>query len=157
MITILQFININLAEHREIVTEFRRDSFKASFGDDIDFDKENYLHWLKEKIIDYPNGFVLAKKANKYVGQIELSVRKYNDIDIGYVHLYYLIFEERGKGLGQVLHDYAKRFFKAKNINEFHLRVSPSNTAAIRYYRKMGMNEIGPEMNGKVIRMKGIL
>src|SRR5699024_7133080 len=128
VIKILQFINIDLESeiHSEKVTKFRRDSFKVSFGDEFDFDEGNYLHWLKGKTIDYPKGFVLVKKNNQYVGQLELSIREYNDKSIGYVHLYYLIFEERGKGLGQVLHDYAKKFFKANKINEFHLRVSPN-------------------------------
>lgn len=154
---ILQFINIDLdsEKHREIVTKFRRDSFEVSFGDEFDFDKEDYLHWLKGKIADSPKGFVLVKKDNNYVGQLELSIRQYEGRDIGYVHLYYLTLMERGKSIGQELHDYARRFFKANNINEFHLRVSSTNTSAIKFYRKIGMNEIGPEVNGKVIRMKG--
>ncbi|MCF3944726.1 GNAT family N-acetyltransferase [Oceanobacillus alkalisoli] len=153
----LQFVNIDLdsEKHREIVTKFRRDSFEVSFGDGFDFDEEDYLHWLKEKIADYPKGFVLVKKNNNYVGQLELSVRQYEGKDIGYVHLYYLTSVERGKSIGQELHDYARQFFKANNIKEFHLRVSPTNIFAIKFYRKIGMNEIGPEVNGKVIRMKG--
>lgn len=154
---IFRFVNIDLdsEKHREIVTKFRRDSFELSFGDGFDFDEEDYLHWLKEKIVDYPKGFVLVKENNKYVGQLELSIREYVGKDIGYVHLYYLISEERGKSMGQELDDYARQFFKDNNINEFHLRVSSTNISAIKFYRKIGMNEIGPEVNEKVIRMQG--
>ncbi|WP_251660917.1 GNAT family N-acetyltransferase [Sporosarcina aquimarina] len=159
MRNILQFVNINLdsEKHREIVTKFRRDSFEVSFGDGIDFDEEDYLHWLKEKIVDNPNGFVLVMEDNKYVGQIELTIREYEGKNIGYVHLYYLISEERSKSKGQKLDDYAREFFKDNNINEFHLRVSPTNISAIKFYCKIGMNEIGLEVNGKVIRMQGFV
>lgn len=159
MRNILQFINIDLnsEKHRKKVIEFRRDSFIASFGDDSDFDKEDYFRLLKEKIANYPDGFVLVKEDNKYIGQLELSIREYESKNIGYIHLYYLNKEERGKGKGQQLHEYAKQFFKNNNINEFHLRVSPTNTSAIKFYRKIGMNEIGPEVNGKVIRMQGFV
>lgn len=157
MRNIFQFVNIDLdsEKHFKEITAFRRDSFIVSFGDDSGFDKEDYFRLLKEKIANYPKGFVLVKEDDKYIGQLELSIREYEGEDIGYIHLYYLIREERGKGKGQQLHDYAKQFFKNNNINEFHLRVSPTNTSAINFYRKNGMNEIGPEMNGKVIRMKG--
>ncbi|UJL48169.1 GNAT family N-acetyltransferase [Virgibacillus sp. NKC19-16] len=153
----LQFININLEKHCKEVVEFRRDSFVVSFGDASGFDKEDYLHSMKEKIANYPEGFVLVKENNKYIGQLELSIREYEGKDIGYVHLYYLTQEERGKGKGQELHDYAKQFFKSNNVNEFHLRASPTNTSAIKFYRKIGMNEIGPEVNGKVVRMRAYI
>lgn len=156
---ILQFVNINLSseKHREIVTKFRRDSFEVSFGDRFDFDEEDYLHWLKEKTADYSRGFVLVKKDNRYVGQLELSIKEYEGKDIGYIHLYYLISEERGKSIGQELHDFARQFIRTNNMNEFHLRVSLTNISAIKFYRKIGMNEIGPEVNGKVIRMRGFV
>jgi len=154
---ILQFITINVEQHSNVVIKFRSDSFAVSFGDSSDFDKENYLRSLKEKTTIYPEGFVLAKEDNRYVGQLELSIREYEGKDIGFVHLYYLTPEERGKGKGQELHDYAKEFFKNNHVSEFHLRVSPTNTAAMKFYRKIGMNEIGPEVNGKVVRMRAYL
>src|SRR5699024_3895900 len=108
-----------------------------------------------EKIGDYPKGFVLVKENDKFVGQLELSIQEYEGKYIGYVHLYYLVSDERGKRKGQKLHGYTRQFFKDNNVNEFHLRVSPINTSAIKFYRKIGMNEIGPEVSGKVIRMRG--
>ena len=155
--SILQFININLKSHCDEVVKFRKDSFVVSFGDASDFDEEDYLYWLKKKTANYPEGFVLAMEDNKYVGQLELSVQEYEGKEIGYVHLYYLTPEERGKGKGQQLHDYVKQFFKSNNVSEYHLRVSPANTSAVKFYRRMGMTEIGSEMNGKVIRMKAYL
>jgi len=49
----------------------------------------------------------LVKENNKYVGQFELSIRIYEGKYIGYVHLYYLVSDERGKSKGQELHDHS--------------------------------------------------
>jgi len=54
------------------------------------------------------------KKSNQPIGQLELSVRDYEGKDIGYVHLYYLVLEKRGLGMGKDLHDYALDFLGTK-------------------------------------------
>ncbi|MET1249970.1 hypothetical protein ABWW58_14415 [Sporolactobacillus sp. STCC-11] len=46
------------------------------------------------------------------IGQSELSIREYEGKGIGYVHLFYLIAEKRGNGLGHEIQQYAMRFFK---------------------------------------------
>lgn len=153
----LQFKTIDPDTQSEQALEFRKDSFKVSFGDADNFDEVDYLQWLKEKTTDYPDGFVMVEKQGETIGQVELSIREYEDKTIGYVNLYYLIPSSRGSGHGEELHAYAKDFFRSRNVTEFHLRVAPSNTSAIKFYRKIGMEEIGPEVDGKVIRMKGSL
>lgn len=60
-------------------------------------------------------------------------------------------------GLGSLLHDYSIKFFKDNYVSEYHLRVSPSNEHAIAFYRKNGMKQIKSEMDGKVLRMSGII
>ena len=72
--------------------------------------------------------------------------------------MYYLVPKKRGNGKGIELHNYAKQFFKSNEVDEYHLRVSTTNSPAIKFYRKIGMEEVGPEVEGKkVIRMKGNL
>ena len=147
-----------MEKHREVVIKFRKDSFMISFGDSSGLGEiEDYLSWLKDKIAVFPEGFVLVEDDGALIGQLELSIREYEGKDIGYINLYYLVPEKRGNGHGQELHNYANHFFKKHHVHEFHLRVSPTNTSAIRFYRKIGMEEVGPEVDGKVIRMKGYL
>jgi RimJ/RimL family protein N-acetyltransferase len=154
----VKFEKIDIKKHRDEVVKFRKDSFKISFGDTSGFgEEEEYLHWLDEKIRDFPKGIVLVEEDGKYIGQLELTIRQYECREIGYVNLYYLIPEMRGKGKGKELHNYAKQFFQSNKVSEYHLRVSPSNTAAIKFYLKVGMKEFSPEVDGKVIRMKGYL
>ncbi|MFB5664240.1 GNAT family N-acetyltransferase [Alteribacillus sp. HJP-4] len=152
------FEEIDIKKHRDTVVQFRKDSFYVSFGDAMEFgEEEEYLSWLDEKIRDFPEGFVLAKEDGNYIGQLELTIREYEGNKIGYVNLYYLTPEMRGQGKGKALHHYAKQFFKNNEVSEYHLRVSPSNNNAIKFYRTIGMDEVGTEVDGKVIRMKGYL
>lgn len=154
---VLKFIEIDIKKHHKEVVEFRRDSFRVSFGETTNFEEADYLSWLEEKIAEFPAGFVLIEEDEKYIGQLELSIREYERKNIGYVHLYYLIPEKRGFGIGKELQNYAIQFFEKNKINEYHLRVSPTNTGAIRFYRKVGMEEAGSEVAGRVIRMRGYL
>lgn len=152
----ISFVPINVKDHRDVVIPFRKDSFHVSFGSTDDFQgEEDYLTWLEEKKKAFPKGFMMVKRNDAIIGQIELSTQVYDGKLIGYVHLYYLIKEERGNGTGDKLHEYAQQYFRNYGVNEFHLRVSPTNKPALQFYRKSGLEEIGPEFDGKVIRMKG--
>ncbi|WP_370642439.1 GNAT family N-acetyltransferase [Virgibacillus salidurans] len=154
----LHFDKIDLIKDRDTVIRFRRDSFVISFGDDSGLGKESeYLDWLEDKIAHFPAGFVLVKENDEPIGQLELSIREYEGENIGYVHLYYLTPKKRGSGVSRELHHYAMQFFKTRNVNEFHLRVATGNTNAIKFYIKNGMQKVGPELDGKVFRMKGII
>lgn len=149
---------IDVIKHRKFVIPFRRDSFIVSFGTDDDFGSEgDYLNWLQINSEQFPDGFVLVIEGNNPIGQLELTIREYKGNRIGYVNLYYLIPEKRGTGVGKKLHEYALDFFERNKINEYHLRVSPNNVQAIAFYEKNGMQKLETELDGKVVRMRGIL
>jgi ribosomal protein S18 acetylase RimI-like enzyme len=152
----LHFEPIDVTKHRTFIIRFRRDSFIISFGSDKDLGNvEEYLDWVKIKSNRYPGGFVLVMEDDVPIGQLELTIKEYKGSKVGYVNLYYLIPEKRGMGLGKELHRYALHFFKKYGVKEYHLRVSPTNRNALSFYRKNGMQEVGFELEGKVIRMKG--
>ncbi|MFD1172968.1 GNAT family N-acetyltransferase [Oceanobacillus picturae] len=155
----LTFEAIDVMKHQAKVITFRKDSFRVSFGDTSDFgDEEDYLHWLEEKKHAFPAGFMLVRENGAYIGQLELSIKVNNDGEsIGYIHLFYLVPEKRGQGKGLELYQYAKQFFLQYKVACYELRVSPSNTAAINFYRKIGMEPIKTEFDGKVVRMRGML
>ncbi|GER66539.1 hypothetical protein BpJC7_15430 [Weizmannia acidilactici] len=151
----MEFIPINVNQHLQFILSFRSDSFIVSFGTDEDFDEKEYLEWLQKQSAKFPEGFMLVAENAVPIGQLELTVKEYEGKPIGYVNLYYLVPEKRGLGLGALLHAYAMNFFKKRKVNEYHLRVSPTNKQAVAFYQKMGMKQLKPEMDGKVIRMAG--
>lgn len=151
----LTFRSIDLEKDRNAIIEFRKDSFLASFGELTGFHEEKYLKYVQEGLYQFPEGYVISEKDGEVVGQLELSVRMYDGKPIGYIHLFYLVPEQRGKGHSQDLQKYAVDFFRKHRMDEYHLRVAPGNPRARRFYEKNGMKEIGPELEGKVIRMQG--
>ncbi|WP_010650365.1 GNAT family N-acetyltransferase [Oceanobacillus massiliensis] len=152
----LCYKTIDSAKDQETVIHFRRDSFIESFGSDEAFGRdEDYIVWLQRKIADFPEGFVMLWDKNKPVGQLELSIKIFDGKEIGYVHLFYLIPEKRGSGLGDELHRYAMQFFRQYGVSEYYLRVAPANKRACGFYQKKGMEKTADEMDGKVIRMRG--
>jgi GNAT superfamily N-acetyltransferase len=152
----MEFIPINIDKHRDYILPFRKDSFIVSFGTDEGLgDEQDYLNWVHLQVQKNPKGFVLVVENEVPVGQLELTVKEYVGKEIGYVNLYYLVPEKRGMGLGSLLHAYAIQFFKEHGLNEYHLRVSPTNTHALTFYKRNGMKQIDIEFDGKVIRMAG--
>jgi ribosomal protein S18 acetylase RimI-like enzyme len=153
----ITFRTIDLKKDRTSIINFRKDSFIVSFGNLVGFHEGLYLTYVQKKIEQYPKGFVIAELDGKTIGQLELSVKEYQGRKIGYVHLFYLVPEQRGLGNGNELFTYAIEFFKKRSLEEYHLRVVPENYRARRFYEKHGLKEIGPELDGKVIRMQGFI
>ncbi|MBH0229211.1 GNAT family N-acetyltransferase [Halobacillus yeomjeoni] len=151
----LEFHTIDLKRDRDRILQFRRSSFIESFRDCSSFDKNEYLTWIAGKVREFPDGFVVVWDQKQSVGQVECSIRMYEGERIGYVHLFYLISEKRSMGLGARMHEYALHFFQKHHVEEFHLRVSPTNKSALEFYKKIQMKYCGSELDGKVIRMKG--
>jgi GrpB-like predicted nucleotidyltransferase (UPF0157 family)/GNAT superfamily N-acetyltransferase len=97
---------------------------------------EEYLSWLQMRREQYPLGQVLAFEGRENVGQLELTLREGGKV--GYVNLYYLRPEYRGRGYGKLLHEYVEMFFRPFDVQRLELRVSQSNARAIRFYEKLG-------------------
>jgi len=110
---------------------------------------------MEDRINKFPEGQLIIEDNNKPIGQVGFDIQEYNGEKIGYVNLFYLIPEYRGRGIGKELIRYVEEFFIKSNISEYHLRVSSRNERAISLYTKMGMTEIN-EDDGK-LRMKKVL
>jgi ribosomal protein S18 acetylase RimI-like enzyme len=152
----VRFATIDLERHADLCVAFRRDSFVVSFGDDQRFLEQNgkdgslYIDWLEQRVASYPAGHVHLWRGSEIVGQIEMVVRPDGT---GYVNLLYLAAPARGRGLGDVLHDYATRLFAREGITVAHLSVSPSNARALRYYEKHGWQDLGPSPRSPEVRL----
>jgi ribosomal protein S18 acetylase RimI-like enzyme len=155
----LKFRTIDIEKDKDMIIKFRKDSYVVSFGSEEGFgDEIAYISRIKERVNKFPNGQVIIEKDNLPIGQMELQIRDFDGMEIGYVNLFYLIPEYRGKGLGKDLIRYAEDFFRKSNVTEYHLRVSPTNERAIRLYTNSGMVKLREE-NEKylVYRMRKLL
>jgi ribosomal protein S18 acetylase RimI-like enzyme len=145
----ITFKPINLDIHKDLCIKFREDSFVVSFGNADRFYEtdgkgaDRYIKFLMAKIEKDPATAVHVYEDNQIIGQMELG-RLRNDQTTGYVNLYYLIPEKRGKGLGLQLDQYAMNYFKNIGLRKVRLSVSPTNNQALSYYKKMGWIDLGP-------------
>jgi len=149
------FRNIDLPRDSETIIKFRRDSYIISFGDERLFgDNLSYLKKITERLLKFPGGLVIVEADGEPVGQVELQIKQVENKDIGYVNLFYLIPEFRGKGYGLHLIKYAEDFFSQYNMKEYQLRVSPTNKSAVRFYKKHGFDQIRIEEEESVPRYR---
>ncbi|MBL0389326.1 GNAT family N-acetyltransferase [Tumebacillus sp. ITR2] len=151
----LTFCAIDPERDRALIVPNRRDSFVASFGTDESYGRdEDYLSWLAMRREQFPLGQVLAFEGRECVGQLELTLREGGQM--GYVNLYYLRPEYRGRGYGKRLHEYVEQFFRPFQVQKLELRVAQTNARAIRFYEKMGFEVLYEEelREHKVYRMR---
>jgi ribosomal protein S18 acetylase RimI-like enzyme len=155
----LTFAPIDLGAHADFCGRFRADSFFASFGKTEGFHRkgaqapitlypggesiEEYLEWLAKRMSDLPGSCVHAWLDGEIIGQIEMG-RFRLDPSIGYVNLFYLIPECRGRGLGAQLDRFAVDFLHLGGYRSARLCVSPTNHRAVAFYQKNAWRDLGP-------------
>jgi GNAT superfamily N-acetyltransferase len=115
---ILSFLPIDFTRHVREVTLFREDSFVCSFGNTGRLwregdSAEQFVMRLMAKAIEDPMSSVHIWLEREIVGQMEFSSYK-ADPSIGYVNLFYLIPEMRGKGFSDDLDRHATLYLKSK-------------------------------------------
>ncbi len=143
----LIFRKINLEEHSETCLKFRADSFYTSFGAESAFWGDDgkggvrYLEWLKTQDSREYGAFHIWKK-DEIIGQMELGFLR-DDRTWGYINLFYLRVEERGKGYSKYLDDFAIQFLQNQGVHRAKLSVSPTNERAWHYYLKNGWRDGG--------------
>ena len=143
--TKLTYRPLNLHHHRDLIIQYRVDAFICSFGNADKFWKkdpqaEQYIEWLHSKLAIDPNSMAHVLLDDVIIGQIELGHFK-NDPKIGYVYLFYLVPEMRGKNLASQLDQYAMHYFHNEGYKSAMLSVSPSNTRVIKFYERMGWHK----------------
>lgn len=147
---------IDPVKDRDTAINIRRDSFDVSFQDpDGMGDPQGYLIWMEMCNFMFPGSFAMMEKDGELVGQIELELLDYFNKRIGYVDLFYLLPKYRGKGIGSEQINYAETFFRKLGMDEYHLRVSPTNEPALKFYKKHGFEFIMEEqLNHRVWRLR---
>ena len=143
---------MDLARHAADCIAFRRDAYLASFGspdgldDEMGADNARYLESLRTRIAEVPEGNAHLWHGERIVGQTEMRLVE-GESGVGYVNLFYLVPEFRGRGLGRVLHEHAVAVFSRLGRPRLRLSVSTHNAAAIAFYRKLGWVTVGTRPN----------
>lgn len=129
-------------DDRKTIIEFRRDAHLISFGNVDDFDEDKYLQFVQKGSSLQPDGFVFAIHNGKQIGQMEMHFKEKDNQKYGFINLFYLIPEYRGKGFSHHLNSYATNYFKENGCTHCLLRAEKNNQRAIRFYEKNGFYPI---------------
>lgn len=140
-------IDLDKDKDKDIAIKFLADSFLISFGTDKGFwelygrDGQGYIDELKKRDPKKSGSFHIWKK-DKIIGQTNLSLFR-DDVTWGYVNLYYLKKEFRGKGHSKFIDIFAVNILKGLGVHKAKLSVSPTNTRAMKFYEKNGWVDKG--------------
>ena len=125
------------------------DACRASFGREATVSAiADHTRWLRARVEEFPDGHVLACLGDRCVGQLEVQV-PYGKT-AGYVNLFWVAPEFRGRGYGRRLQMYAERYCRSWEADRIELDVSPQNARAVGFYRHLGyhMREVGNSYAG---------
>ena len=129
---------------------FRREMYVTAFGTDDGLDEEmgpddsKYLEQLREKMAEFPEGNVHLWHGGRIAGQLEMRLPE-TEAHVGYVSLLFVAADQRGRGLGRRLHDYALEVTRHRGRRLMRLSVSLANVPAIMFYRRLGWRMAGPK------------
>ena len=133
----LTYRTIDPLRDAELLVRHQIDACVATYGDDSRYQgTPQYLRWVAAKVEEFPEGFLLAFRDDRCVGQLELEVPY--GLTTGYVDLFYVTPEFRGIGFGRLLHERAEFYFRSWEASVVRLHVSPTNGPALRFYERMG-------------------
>jgi ribosomal protein S18 acetylase RimI-like enzyme len=134
---VLDFRRIDASRDADLIVAHYLDAMSATFGHQRPFPgRDHHIRWVRSKIEEFPDGFVLAYLADECVGQLQLQVPY--GLTTGYVNLFYVAPEFRRQGFGRRLHAYAERYFRSWEACRADLHVSPLNIPALKFYRSVG-------------------
>ncbi len=147
--SVLIFKSIDLDTDIDLCIRFRIDTAICAFGTAERFHEpdgkgaERYAAWLRARAELLPGSMVHLWRDEVIIGQIEMGLVP-SDPSIGYVNLFYLTPETRGKGLGVLLEAYAWAYLSGLGCSALRLSVSPTNKAAWMFCDKHGWQDLGP-------------
>lgn len=140
---------IDLARDLETCVRFRRDAYVATFGsvegmdEELGADNAKYLENLRLRIAELPSANAHLWSGERIVGQAEMRLVD-EDATLGYVNLFYVVPELRGRGLGTILHRHAISVFSGLGKRAIRLSVAARNAQALTFYRRLGWRVVGP-------------
>lgn len=154
----LAFRPVDLEAHIDVCVLFRIDTHMCGFGSADRFHEsdgkgaERYADWLRQRSTALPGCLVHVWQGEDIVGQIEMG-RMASDATIGYVNLFYLVPEMRGRGVGALLEAYAWTFLSGLGCQALRLSASPTNTPAWTFYQRGGWQDLGPREDAPYVNL----
>lgn len=126
---------LSFEQDKNKILEFRKDAQLVSEGTLTNYDFAAYLERMQRRIESNSDGQVFIIDNRHVIGQIGAELRG----NEGYVNLFYLVPEFRGRGYGRKMIAWVEEYFIKQGIRTYKLRVARSNKQALHLYKKSGL------------------
>lgn len=138
----LRRVCIDPSLHRETYERSYADAWLAAHGNLRGFDAAPYYHAACEHYARDREAVMLLYDGERCAGLIDLDTGRGAHADYGWVSLFYLAADYRGRGLGAQLLEIAEEKYRALGRRAIRLHVAEDNLAALAFYRKNGFAEL---------------
>lgn len=148
----IEFKSADLQRDINSCIEFRKDSFRINYGSEKSFEKEmgeqgeGYAERLTAFQKEHPYGVIHVWRGGNIIGQIEFRVEELFT-DKAFIPLFYLVPEERGSGIGSLMHDYLIETLREQGCNGARILVSSVNDRGVAFYKKHGWRYAKPDLS----------
>lgn len=123
--------------------DFRLDTYIESFqtdkgfGDSVGGSFNEYQATIISRMAQGTRRYIRAFYKDQVLGQLEYAFTSPLP-ELGYINLFYLVPEWRGKGIANLLMDYLVLEMKQQQLKGILLSVSKTNQRAQAFYKKYG-------------------
>ncbi|MEJ2794626.1 GNAT family N-acetyltransferase [Iodobacter sp. LRB] len=139
----MEFKKIDVQCDFDLCLKFRKDAYLCSFHtldsftEFVGVDGADYHHKILSRIDDPQWGYFHVYSEGQIIGQIEFKTYSHLE-QTGYVHLFYLAPEYRGKGYFKLLNQFVITRLQAASCVAAVLALGRENRAAMEAYQKNG-------------------
>ncbi|STR45279.1 GNAT family N-acetyltransferase [Iodobacter fluviatilis] len=139
----MEFKKIDPQHDFDLCLQFRKDAYFCSFQtwagftEFVGLDGADYHHKILSRIDDPRWGYFHVHSEGQIIGQIEFKTYSHLE-QTGYVHLFYLAPEYRGKGYFKQLNQFVMAQLENANCAVAVLALGRENHAAMGAYQKNG-------------------
>ena len=138
----LRHVCIDPADCRDLYEDCYADAWLAAHGTLRGYDPEPYFRAACEHHRADPESVMLLYEGEKFAGLIDLDTERGRHADYGWVTLFYLRPEYRGRGLGVQLLGRAVAKYRRLGRGAIRLHVSDDNGMAKAFYRANEFEEL---------------
>lgn len=138
----LRVIPVDLDTEADWYLDCYAETWKAAHGTLDGFAPEPYLDAAKRHVADHPQALMKVMRFDEPIGIVELDTRRKAAEGVGWICLFYIQEQYRGKSYGLQLLGHAVSLYHHLGREKLRLSVASDNPRAIRFYEKCEFREI---------------
>lgn len=138
-------LDLKRREEAELYQACYEDAWKASHGSSRGFVPGVYLSAARAHAKEAPESLVRVLSGDRFTGIVELNPERGKRDRLGWISLFYLTPEFRGRGFGVQLLGYSAAYYSRIGRDHMRLHAAVTNDQAIRFYERYGFRTVGRE------------